>query len=300
MRTLDVLVPHFNAPEALEVSLGSVRRQTWQGTLRVVVLDDGSEASNRVAAEHITAESGLSASFLANETNRGQVYSRNRLLDSIDASYAAWLDAGDLWYPDKLAQQFTRLDELEGAGQDTSQVWITCDYDFCIEGKQPLTMVQDTSGDQTKALLVGDRLRAYLWTQLASRASLQAVGPFDESLPRLQDTDFVLRFFARGGRFDKPVHTGPNPLCRYDKSHLGRSASQVRASQERIFEKHRTLYRSYGRTFERECRAKADLVAARFALQNQERLRALGYVASAFMADAKGTVRRVAKATQKR
>jgi glycosyltransferase involved in cell wall biosynthesis len=293
MPTLDVLIPHWNAPDALRVSLDSVRNQTWSGPLRIVVVDDGSAGPQRASAERITNESNLNATFLGNGTNRGRVYTRNRLLDSMAASHAAWLDAGDSWYPSKIARQFAALAELTAAGRDTDLIWLTCDYDWCLEGQAPMPVVQDVSGDQTEQLLLGDSLRAYLWTLLASTTSLRRVGTFDDKLPRLQDIDFFLRFLVLGGQLAKPSNVTPEPLCRYEKSHVGRDARVVYASHRHIFDKHQALYRSYGRAFERQCRAKASLIAARFALQNRQWPLALSYTARAFSIDARSTFGRV-------
>jgi glycosyltransferase involved in cell wall biosynthesis len=295
--TLDILIPHHDAPDALAASLESVRRQSWQGELRVIVLDDGSEREARVAAERITSESGLSSSFLANSGNRGRPYSRNRLLDAIEASHAAWLDAGDLWYPQKIEEQFRRLNEIGASGEDVERVWLTCDYDWRWQGQAAIPVVQVVSSDQVSLLLEGDRLRAYLWTLLASTSSLRRLGYFDEKLPRLQDLDFVLRFLIAGGRMDKPQTIEPHPLCRYEKSDVGRDAMQVRACQEYLFAKHRGVYRSRGAAFERRCRAKADLHAARFAWHNRQWTRAVRFGASALAVDPASVARRLLKAT---
>ena len=298
MPTLDVLIPHWNAPDALQVSLDSVRRQTWTGHLRVVVVDDGSDGRAGDLAERITRESSLNATFLRNERNRGRVYTRNRLLDCMDASHAAWLDAGDAWHQDKLARQFAALEELARAGTDTNVIWMTCDYDWCLDGKPAVPVVQHVTGDQIQQLLLGDDLRAYLWTLLATTSSLRRVGAFDDDLPRLQDLDFFLRFLLLGGRLAKPPSAVPEPLCRYEKSHLGRDARQIHAAHQHIFRKHQALYRSYGRDFERKCRAKASLLAARFAAQNRQWPLALSYGAQALANDVSWTLERVLRSSR--
>ncbi len=91
----------------------------------------------------------------------------------------------------------------------------------------------------------------------------------------------MLRFTNSGGRLVKPRSQEPYPLCCYEKSDLGRDSVQVRSCQDYLFAKHRTAYRRYGADFERRCRAKADLHAARFAWHNRRWPLALHFAAGA-------------------
>ncbi len=99
MATLDILIPHYNDSEALDLTLRSIAAQTWDGTTRVVIVDDGSRPEEANAARAVAEAFVHPVTFIANPRNRGRPYSRNVLLDSIDAPFVAWLDAGDDWYP---------------------------------------------------------------------------------------------------------------------------------------------------------------------------------------------------------
>ncbi len=180
MVSLDVLIPHFNAPDELSASLRSVAAQDWSGRLRVVVVDDGSTHDAREQAERSVGSFPFSSTFIPMGKNRGRPFTRNRLLDAVTATHVAWLDAGDLWYPQKTRLQFEVLE-----GKAESNLWVTCDYDWKWVGAQPTPTVQDVDGDQTEALLRGDRLRAYLWTLLSPVSTLAQLGRFDEVLSRL-------------------------------------------------------------------------------------------------------------------
>lgn len=284
MVSLDVLIPHFNAPEELSASLRSVAAQDWSGPIRVVVVDDGSSHEARTLAERCVGEFPGLTSFVAQTENRGRPFTRNRLLDAVTATHVAWLDAGDLWYPEKTRLQF---DVLHRTTAD--DVWVTCDYDWRWAGQEATPTAQDVDGDQLAALLKGNRLRAYLWTLLCPSPTLNRLGPFDEELPRLQDLDYFVRFSASGGRLIKPEGVGP--LCRYEKSDLGRAAREVRTCQERLFEKHSGIYQRYGARFLRSCRVKADLHAARFALNNGSYADFARFVGRAVLRDPVGASR---------
>lgn len=275
MPALDILIPHFNDAEGLDLTLKSIAAQTWRGDLRVVIADDGSRGEQVDAARALGESFGHPVTFIANGGNRGRPYTRNVLLDAIDSPYVAWLDAGDEWFPEKLAVQF---DALAKADAEHDFVWMTCHYRWHWQGSEKIyrMKLQRTDLDQLKALLVGTDLRAYLWTLLARRETFASVGWFDERLPRLQDLDYFLRFVLKGGMILAPP--GEDPLCVYHKSDLGRSADQIRDCNAYIFDKYRVLYNRYGTRFLKTRLFHMEMHSARFAANNDDFQKANGYM----------------------
>lgn len=277
---LDVLIPHYEDGPGLRASLASVAAQTWTGALRVVVLDDGSSpaalAEAEAACEAFRAAGGRDLVLLRHDGNRGRPAARNGLLAAVAAPHVAWLDAGDVWRPKKLGLQFERLARLREGGADPSRLWITCPYEIA-EGGRIRTHWQEVGGDQFRDLLRGEGLRAYLWTLLGTAESFRLAGRFDEGLPRLQDLDFFLAFLRAGGRLE--TVPGAEPLCRYEKSGLGRQAREVRACYGRILDRHAAALRDYPEAFAAELAARADWLAARFARANGQHGAAALYLA---------------------
>lgn len=276
MVTLDVLIPHFRDPDGLAKSLRSIAAQNWTGKLRVLVLDDGSPDEDFRKAQRKVEEFPRAISLLRNEKNVGRPVTRNRLLAASEAPYLAWLDAGDTWHADKLRIQFEHLRRLEYTGWDTRRVWVTCHYQWVVEGTKPRTRYQKTQGDQLQNLLLGDDLRAYLWTLLGRREAFQAAGLFDEHLPRLQDLDYFVRFVRAGGSIGVPPSR--LPLSEYYKSDVGRDHVQVADSAERIFQKNRSVYEKYGRDFVDRVLWKNARLSARFAAHNAAYVASLYYL----------------------
>jgi glycosyltransferase involved in cell wall biosynthesis len=280
--TLDVLIPHFRDPDGLKASLESVAGQTWRGGLRVIVVDDGSpEAEFREAASHCEAfrmESGFDLVLLRNEDNLGRPRTRNRLLDAVEASHVAWLDAGDIWYPEKLRRQFNHLARLLYDGQDIDRVWVTCDYDWAQNGSIRM-VTQQTEGDQLQSLLIGAQLRAYLWTLLGTARAFRIAGHFDERLTRLQDLDYFVNFVRGGGRIVVAEQEGP--LCCYFKSQFGRSAVEVKACYKLILAKNAPALKLRPPSLLSEVHYKANRLASRFAKANRQYGTAALYLAQA-------------------
>ncbi|WEX75089.1 glycosyltransferase family 2 protein [Sinorhizobium numidicum] len=266
MATLDILIPHYNDPEALALSLRSIARQSWPGEKRIVIADDGSRPDLRKAVEAIAEHSEMRIDPIFNQVNRGRPYTRNVLLDSIESPYVAWLDAGDEWYPDKLDRQFDHVTLVESAHMNRP-FWVTCNYDWAWAGRKKKKNTQRTDQDQMKGLLIGSTLRAYLWTLLGPAQSFKDVGWFDERLPRLQDLDYFVRFLTHGGVIKNVRHDGA--LCVYHKSDIGRNADEIRACNAHIFDKHRVLFNRYGESFRAMRLYNMEMLSARFAQNNK-------------------------------
>ncbi|MEY9998691.1 glycosyltransferase family 2 protein [Sinorhizobium fredii] len=276
---LDILIPHYNDPEGLALSLRSIARQSWTGGKRIVIADDGSRPDLRKAVEAIVEHSEMKIDAVFNQVNRGRPYTRNVLLDSIESPYVAWLDAGDEWYPDKLERQFDHVDLIESAYM-SQPFWVTCNYDWAWAGRRKKKNVQRIDQDQVKALLIGSTLRAYLWTLLGSAQSFKDVGWFDERLPRMQDLDYFVRFVTHGGHIKNVQHD--DALCVYHKSDVGRDADEIRACNAHIFDKHRVLFNRYGESFKTMRRYNMEMLAARFAQNNENAKLARRYLWRAF------------------
>jgi glycosyltransferase involved in cell wall biosynthesis len=103
--TVSVIIPAYNAAEFLAETLDSALLQT-HSDFEVLVIDDGSTDDT----------SAIAASYgppvrLIRTANQGAALARNTGIDAASAEFAAFLDADDLWEPDKLARQLDRIDE---------------------------------------------------------------------------------------------------------------------------------------------------------------------------------------------
>ncbi|PZO67415.1 MAG: hypothetical protein DI498_03535 [Paracoccus denitrificans] len=277
--SLDILIPHFEDPSGLEISLESILAQTWSGRLRVVIADDGSDEEifdqAQTICDQFTSRSDHRLTLARRPVNRGRPYTRNELLDLSEAPYIAWLDAGDTWAETKLDDQFSYMSTLYHGGRDLTATWITCDY-LWRESSAPARRVnQELAGDQFLNLMVGGKLRAYLWTLVGPRESFTRVGYFDERLPRLQDMDYFVRFIRGGGKILKP--RADRPLATYYKSDIGRNARDVYEAYNLIIDKNRPNLLRYRNSFTNDLRYKAAKLAARFAANNGDRRERIKY-----------------------
>lgn len=276
---LTVGIPAYNAASSLETALLSILRQTWRGTMEILVVDDGSTDDTVAIATRLARRYGA-VRVVRHDRNRGRPTARNTILREARGRYLTWMDADDEWYPNKLAVQFDHL--LGHAAADDQPVICMCAFDWkWAHSTRKQHRVPDVSGDQLKGLLNG-RIGAYLWTMLAPTSAFRDVGEFDENLPRLQDLDFLIRFVARGGSLI--VSDPRRPLCIYHKSDEDKPGRVIADSLSHIWRKHYPLFRQYGRGFCRGSRRRHLLLAARHGFSNEGWAVGAGYYVRAAFA----------------
>jgi glycosyltransferase involved in cell wall biosynthesis len=278
-RHVTVGMPVYNDPDGLRRSVPTVFGQTWEGDLRLLIIDDGSdEVTAEVLAELSTTYGAID--IVRNVTNRGRPHVRNQILEHAGDGYLAWIDAGDLWHPRKLEVQFATLDADSGDPRHPV-VCVTPLRRHFVDRGVASVKVPDVEGDQLYGALTG-RIFGYLPTMLGRADDFRNMG-FDERLLRRQDYDLLVRFVASGGRI---VCTPDDlPLFTYLKSDVGASAATVARVNRVIRDKHRPYYERYGSEVGRRVKRNQHLLVARFYDSNGKRLRASAYRWLARLAD---------------
>lgn len=116
---VSVVIPLHNGADTIEATLQSVLRQTWNH-LEVVVVDDGStdDGPERVARA-ARAEPRIR---LLTQPNAGVAVARNRGAEAAAGDFLAFVDADDLWGPEKIALQMAAL-EAGGPDAGLAYTW---------------------------------------------------------------------------------------------------------------------------------------------------------------------------------
>jgi len=98
-----VVIPAFNAERYITQALDSVLRQTC-GRFECIVVDDGSKDQTRSAVERY----GPLVRYEF-QPNAGPATARNRGIELAAGDFIGFLDADDIWNPDKCAVQLAHL-----------------------------------------------------------------------------------------------------------------------------------------------------------------------------------------------
>jgi teichuronic acid biosynthesis glycosyltransferase TuaG len=109
---ISVITPAFNAAATLQASIDSVRAQSF-GEWEMLIVDDGSKDSTaRIASQAAQADKRIR---LIMQQNQGVASARNCALDMCSYPFVAFLDADDVWLPDKLERQLTFMSTSRSA-----------------------------------------------------------------------------------------------------------------------------------------------------------------------------------------
>ena len=184
--TVGVVVPAYNAGRFLADTLRSVAAQTRPAD-RVVVVDDGSTDDTAAVAAQFAHVN------LVRQANAGVGAARNRGVREITTDWVAFLDADDLWHPEKLQLQ---LEAARESGADS----IFCGLDLIdAEGAPVSSPPSPAPSFSIEDLLLHAQTipQGTSSTLLVRRATFDAAGGYDEGLATMADWDLLIRLRER-------------------------------------------------------------------------------------------------------
>jgi glycosyltransferase involved in cell wall biosynthesis len=182
---VSVIVPAYNAESTILETIASVQQQTFTD-FELIVIDDGSSDRTLELLHSVTDTRLLIFSY----ENGGVCVARNRGISHATGEFIAFLDADDLWTPDKLEAQLAALQQHPEAGVAYS--W-TCNMGEKGELLHPVTPVYD--GNVHANLLVWNFLSNGSNPLIRSQA-IKSIGDFDSTFPYCADWDYWLRLAA--------------------------------------------------------------------------------------------------------
>ena len=100
---VSIITPSYNSEKYIEKTIESVIVQTY-GNWEMIIVDDCSDDSACEIVESIS-EREPRVKLIRQEQNGGAAKARNRALDESKGRFIAYLDADDIWYPEKLQKQ---------------------------------------------------------------------------------------------------------------------------------------------------------------------------------------------------
>jgi len=107
---VSVVLPAYNAERTIGEALASVFAQTFRD-FEVIVVDDGSTDGTRAVLDR-----WRTAITCVRQLNGGPGRARNAAIRRARGQLVAFLDADDVWLPDKLARQVEYFDEFPATG----------------------------------------------------------------------------------------------------------------------------------------------------------------------------------------
>lgn len=100
---ISIIMPLYNAELWVGGAVASIQAQTVQDW-ELIVADDGSRDSSLGIVSELATSDGRIKVF-SHVTNKGAAAARNTCLSHVRGAFVAYMDADDLWYPEKLERQ---------------------------------------------------------------------------------------------------------------------------------------------------------------------------------------------------
>jgi glycosyltransferase involved in cell wall biosynthesis len=183
MSRVSIVIPAHNAAGFLRDALDSVFAQRLEDP-EVVVVDDGSTDGTADAARRY----GRGVQVLS-QPRSGSGRARNQGLQATSGDLVAFLDADDIWVPEKSSLQIPLLENDPDLGLVFSDM-----VSFGGEGAPSRRYFEERGFDgrcTPSSIFLYDMISTP--TVILRRSCLDEAGLFDESLPIGQDTDLWFR-----------------------------------------------------------------------------------------------------------
>jgi glycosyltransferase involved in cell wall biosynthesis len=207
---ISCIVPVYNGERYLAETLQSILGQGIE-SLDVIVVDDGSTDGTTGVVRRFG-----SAIRVLHQANAGPAAARNLGLREARGHFVAFLDADDLWKPDKLTRQMARF-----AARPDLDISLTQLQNFWVDELRE-------EADRLKGHRLAEPTAAYsLVTMLARRRVFDRIGPFDASWKHVHDTEWFMRAGEQGAVMELlPEVLVSRRLHQSNRSRLGAATSR--------------------------------------------------------------------------
>lgn len=111
---ISIIVPVYNAGLYIEETIAMVMAQTCENW-ELILVDDCSEDDSRAKIERFMAGNSGKIRLIAKDVNEGAARARNTGIEAARGRYIAFLDADDVWMPDKLERELSFMREKGAA-----------------------------------------------------------------------------------------------------------------------------------------------------------------------------------------
>ena len=224
MPEISVIIPVYNGDKTIRETIESVLNQTFSD-FELLIINDGSQDTTLEIVSNIPDPRIKVFSY----PNAGLNASRNRGISLASGEYVSFIDADDIWTPDKLEAQLKALKaEPQAAVAYSWTDWIDEKGQFLRRANH-----NSATGDVFAKLLLADFVGSGS-NPLIRKQAFAEVGNFDQSLVGGQDWDMWLRLAAR---YPFTVVPSAQILYRQSPNSWSRNVERQEKGFRRIIEK---------------------------------------------------------------
>ena len=228
--SFSVIIPAYNSSEFLTEAIRSVLAQRYACSEIIVVNDGSTDTTLEVASgfgDKVT---------VVDQVNSGAAASRNNGIKQANGDYLAFLDADDLWLPDKLALQADKI-------RSGFPMVYTNRYNFGEVGDLPKVQTEIMNlpeGEIWRMLIKGNMVTTS--SVVIKKKIFAELGGFNPTLPPCEDWDLWLKCAEQ-----YPIGCCQEPLVKYRLHPGGISRNYAKMHEMRKLVVQRALGSEKGR-----------------------------------------------------
>ncbi|GLB48129.1 glycosyltransferase family 2 protein [Neptunitalea lumnitzerae] len=110
---VSIITPTYNSEQFIEATIASVQKQTYPYWEMLIVDDASTDTTTAIISNYKRQDARIK--FVALPTNKGAGYARNKAINMAKGHYIAFLDADDIWLPEKLKVQVKFMESHKDA-----------------------------------------------------------------------------------------------------------------------------------------------------------------------------------------
>ena len=107
---VDIILPNYNKEFFLQETIGSVLNQSYNNW-KLIIIDNCSTDNSKKVIEKFRNNKKIIVVYL--KKNMGASFSRNLGMRLSSSRYISFLDADDIWTPNKLKNQISFMEEKD-------------------------------------------------------------------------------------------------------------------------------------------------------------------------------------------
>ncbi|MEZ0148364.1 MAG: glycosyltransferase family 2 protein [Candidatus Reddybacter sp.] len=211
---ISAVVPTYNNAKYIEDAINSILAQTHPVD-EIIIIDDGSSDDTEALIDTIAKKTN--GIIYIKQHNQGPSSARNRGIAAAGGDWLAFLDADDLWTPEKIALQIEALKkepQLKLIAADMNEIdqQGTPILESVLAKHQLLDKFQGLGGKAVPNALAALLTKNFIptGTVLIERASLEAAGGFNTNIRFGEDLELWAKIAA-----DHPISCLPQVMmCR--------------------------------------------------------------------------------------
>lgn len=200
MPKISVIIPTYNCFSYIKEAVDSVLNQTYQN-IEIIIVDDGSTDNTMQLLTPYSSQIKY-----IHQQNRGPSAARNTGIRAAQGEWIAFLDADDIWLPNKLEKQILLAEEKNELDVIFTDFYYLCEngknfkyrtgFEYHSSIKKLLTKKVSSSGKIITGEIFSSILKDFFInfsTVLIRRRCFEATGELDESLLIAEDLQLWLR-----------------------------------------------------------------------------------------------------------